>query len=77
MAHIRNNPYLNALQVKYAYAMTCHKAQGGQWKHVFVEMGYLPEKTPDTEYLRWLYTALTRSTTKVFLINFVEEFFEG
>ncbi len=77
MAHIRNNPYLNALQVKYAYAMTCHKAQGGQWKHVFVEMGYLPEKTPDTEYLRWLYTALTRSTTKVFLMNFVEEFFEG
>ncbi len=76
MAHIRNNPYLNALQVKYAYAMTCHKAQGGQWKNVFVEMGYLPDNKPDTEYLRWLYTALTRSTKKVFLMNFAEEFFE-
>lgn len=76
MAHIRSNPCLNALQVKYAYAMTCHKAQGGQWKHVFVEMGYLPDKKPDTEYLRWLYTALTRSTKKVFLMNFVEEFFK-
>ncbi len=76
MAHIRNNPHLNALQVKYAYAMTCHKAQGGQWQHVFVEMGYLPDKKPDTEYLRWLYTALTRSTKKVFLMNFVDEFFE-
>ncbi len=77
MAHIRNNPYLNALQVKYAYAMTCHKAQGGQWKHVFVEMGYLPKKKPDKEYIRWLYTAITRATDKVFLLNFVDEFFES
>lgn len=77
MAHIRNNAYLNALQVKYAYAMTCHKAQGGQWENVFIEMGYLPDKKPDTEYLRWLYTALTRSTKKVFLMNFVNDFFEG
>ncbi len=77
MAHIRNNPYLNALQVKYAYAMTCHKAQGGQWKHVFVEMGYIPGKKPDTEYLRWLYTALTRGTEKLFLLNFNDDFFEN
>lgn len=75
MAHIKNNPYLNALQVKYAYAMTCHKAQGGQWEHVFVEMGYIPGNKPDIEYLRWLYTALTRGTGKVFLMNFSKDFF--
>ncbi len=75
MAAIRNNPYLHALQVKYAYAMTCHKAQGGQWKHVFVEMGILRDKTPDTEYIRWLYTAITRATKKVFLLNFTDDFF--
>lgn len=73
---IRKNPYLNALQVKYAYAMTCHKAQGGQWSYVFVEMGYLPGKTPDYEYLRWLYTAVTRATGKLFLFNFHDDFFE-
>lgn len=77
LAHIRNNPYLNALQVKYAYAMTCHKTQGGQWRHVFVEMGYLPSKKPDIEYLRWLYTAITRGTEKVFLMNFTGDFFEN
>jgi exodeoxyribonuclease V len=76
MANIRKSPFLNALQVKYAYAITCHKAQGGQWKHVFVEMGYLPEKKPDTEYLRWLYTAITRGTDKVFLLNFNDDFFD-
>lgn len=75
VANIRKNPHLNALQVKFAYAMTCHKAQGGQWKNVFVEMGYLPDKKPDTEYLRWLYTAITRGTEKVFLLNFIDDFF--
>lgn len=75
MSAIRNSPYLNALQVKYAYAMTCHKAQGGQWENVFVEMGYLPDKKPDIEYLRWLYTAFTRGTKKVFLLNFADDFF--
>ncbi len=74
-ANIRKDPYLNALQVKFAYAMTCHKAQGGQWQHVFVEMGYLPDKTPDKEYLRWLYTAMTRATSKLFLLNFTDDFF--
>lgn len=72
---IRRNPWLNALQVKYAYAMTCHKAQGGQWMHVFVEMGYLRDKTPDKEYLRWLYTAMTRATKKLFFLNFTDDFF--
>ncbi len=76
IAQIKNSPHLNALQVKYAYAMTCHKAQGGQWKNVFVEMGYIPDKKPDTEYLRWLYTAITRSTGNVFLLNFSDDFFE-
>ncbi len=75
LAKIKKDPYLNALQVKFAYAMTCHKAQGGQWKHVFIEMGYLPGNEPDTGYLRWLYTALTRATSKVYLLNFSEEFF--
>ncbi len=75
LTSIRNNPHLNALQVKYAYAMTCHKAQGGQWKHVFVEMGYLRNKSPDEEYMRWLYTALTRATDKLFLLNFTDDFF--
>ena len=72
---IRNNPHFNALQVKFAYAMTCHKAQGGQWENVFVEMGFIPGKMPDTEYLRWLYTAFTRATKKLFLLNFTDEFF--
>lgn len=73
---IRNDKYLNALQVKYAYAMTCHKAQGGQWENVFVEMGYLPDSKPDTEYIRWLYTAITRATDRLFLLNFTDDFFQ-
>ena len=76
LSKIRENPYLQALQVKFAYALTCHKSQGGQWKHVFIDMGYIPDSTPDTGYLRWLYTAITRSTDKVFLINFRDDFFE-
>jgi exodeoxyribonuclease V len=73
---IRNNPYFNALQVKYAYALTCHKAQGGQWKAVFIDHGYLIENMLDNEYYRWLYTAFTRSVEKLFLINFRPEFFK-
>ncbi len=76
MAKIKKNPYLNALQVKFAYALTCHKAQGGQWENVFVEMGYIPDKNPDTEYYRWLYTALTRATSKLYLMGFSDEFFQ-
>lgn len=74
---IKENPYFNALQVKYAYALTCHKAQGGQWKAVFIDHGYLTEDMLDTEYYRWLYTAFTRPTEKLFLVNFDKGFFEG
>jgi hypothetical protein len=73
---IRKDPYFNALHVKYAYAITCHKTQGGQWPVVFVDQGYLTEDMLNTEYLRWLYTAFTRATQKVFLLNFKPEFFE-
>lgn len=68
------DPYFNAVQVKFAYAVTCHKAQGGQWKAVFIDHGF-PVETPDAEYLRWLYTALTRSTERVYLVNFPEKYF--
>ena len=73
---IKTDPYFNALQVKFAYAITCHKAQGGQWKNVFIEQGYLPDNTVDKEYLRWLYTALTRAVDKVYLIGFKSNFYK-
>jgi len=76
MAGIRINPYFNALQVKHASALTCHKTQGGQWDAVFIEKGFLKDEMIDNEYLRWLYTAVTRATKKLFLINFEERFFE-
>ncbi len=72
---IKNDPYLNAVQVKFAYSLTCHKTQGGQWRHVLVDQGYLTEENLDKEYLRWLYTAITRSTSNVYLINFEEKLF--
>ena len=67
---LKNNEYFNALQIKFAYAVTCHKSQGGQWKNVFIDNGYLTDDMLDREYLRWLYTALTRATQKVYLVNF-------
>ncbi len=73
MEQLRKNPYFNALQVKYAYAVTCHKAQGGQWMNVFIDQGYIPQESQGRDYLRWLYTALTRSTSKVYLVNWPEE----
>jgi exodeoxyribonuclease V len=73
---IKENPYFNALQVKYAYALTCHKAQGGQWKAVFVDHGYLVENMLDLDFYRWLYTAFTRPVEKLFLVNFNKRFFE-
>jgi exodeoxyribonuclease-5 len=73
---IKENPYFNALQVKFAYAVTCHKAQGGQWKAVFVDQGYVTEEMLNIEFLRWLYTALTRPTERLYLVNFNKEFFE-
>jgi exodeoxyribonuclease-5 len=73
---IKANPYFNALQVKFSYAVTCHKAQGGQWKAVFVDQGYITEEMLNIEFLRWLYTALTRPTERLYLVNFNKEFFE-
>lgn len=72
---IQNDEYLNALQIKFAYALTCHKSQGGQWKAVFIDQGIRQETTDDVEHVRWLYTALTRAEREVFLINFDKQFF--
>ena len=69
---VKNSPFFNALQIKFAYALTCHKTQGGQWKSVFIDQGYLRDDMIDKEYLRWLYTATTRATKKLQLINFNE-----
>ena len=74
---VKNNPFFNALQVKFAYAVTCHKAQGGQWKSVFVDHGYFADHQVDIEFLRWLYTALTRTTDKLYLVNFNKRFFNN
>jgi exodeoxyribonuclease-5 len=67
---VKEDPFFNALQVKYAYAITCHKAQGGQWKAVFIDQGYVQTERIDMEYLRWLYTAITRSTQELYFVNF-------
>ena len=72
---LKDDPYVNALQVKYAYAVTCHKAQGGQWPTVFVDQGYVTEEMIDAEYVRWLYTAVTRASEKLYLLNFHPRFF--
>lgn len=72
---VRNNPYFNALQIKFSYAVTCHKAQGGQWERVFIDQGMFNRNEISIDYLRWFYTALTRSTDKVYLVNFSEDFF--
>jgi exodeoxyribonuclease-5 len=84
-AHIRNkrdrykkmrqDEHLNALLVRMAYAVTCHKAQGGQWKHVYVDMGPLAKEQIDTNFMRWLYTAVTRATDKLYLVQFKDDFF--
>jgi exodeoxyribonuclease V len=73
---VRDNPYFNALQVKFAYAVTCHKAQGGQWERVFIDQGMFNRNEITIDYLRWFYTALTRSTDRVYLVNFNEDFFD-
>ena len=72
---MKSDPYLNALQVKYAYAITCHKAQGGQWETVFVDPGFIPDDGYNKDYMRWLYTALTRAQRKAYLISIPERFF--
>ena len=66
---LREDPYYNALQIKYAYAVTCHKAQGGQWAHVYVDQGYMTDEMLTPDYIHWLYTAFTRATEKLFLVN--------
>jgi len=72
---VRNDEFYNALQVKFGYAVTCHKAQGGQWKNVFIDQGFIREDMVNIEYLRWLYTAITRATSKLYLVNFSDKFF--
>lgn len=72
---VRNDPYFNAMQVKFAYAITCHKAQGGQWERVFIDQGMFNRQEPTLDYLRWLYTALTRATDRLYLVNFLPSFF--
>ena len=72
---IKEDEFFNALQIKFAYAITCHKSQGGQWENVFIDLGYFTEDMLDKSYLRWLYTALTRASKKLYLINFKNEFF--
>lgn len=73
---VRNDPYYNALQIKFAYAVTCHKSQGGQWERVFIDQGMFNRQEPTIDYLRWFYTALTRATDKVYLVNFPDSFFK-
>ena len=77
MKAVKEDPYFNALQVKYAYAVTCHKAQGGQWKHVYVDQGPMSEEQLTPDYFRWLYTALTRATERVYLVNWPLQQIDG
>ena len=73
---VKKNKFFNALQVKFSYAITCHKSQGGQWKTIFIEQPYLPDG-PSKEYYRWLYTAITRAQEKLYLIGFNDDYFEN
>ncbi|WP_251623735.1 ATP-dependent DNA helicase [Odoribacter lunatus] len=74
---VRENEYYNALQVKFGYAVTCHKAQGGQWDAVFIDQGWLPDEMLNDEYWRWLYTAVTRARKRIYFVGFREKFFGG
>ena len=74
---IKKNPFFNALQIKFAYSITCHKAQGGQWENVFIDPGYFTKNMLDKAFLRWLFSAITRATKKLYLINFSNDFFES
>jgi len=76
LRELRLNPYYNALQIKFSYALTCHKTQGGQWNTVIIDQGFIPpDMAIDRDYLRWLYTAFTRATERVYLLNFEQRFF--
>lgn len=69
MKALRSDPYYNAIQIKYAYAVTCHKAQGGQWAHVYLDQGYMTDEMLTPDYIHWLYTAFTRATEQLYLVN--------
>ena len=73
---VKNDPFFNALQTKYGYAVTCHKAQGGEWKNVFLDLGYIQKSYMGENFYRWLYTSITRSTQKLYLVNLPDEFIE-
>ena len=73
MKKMKEDPYVNALQIKYAYAVTCHKAQGGQWSQVFIDQGYITEEMMGLDYYRWLYTAFTRATDNIYLVNWQQD----
>ena len=70
---LKNDRYYNALQVKFAYAVTCHKAQGGQWAHIYLDQGYMTDDMLTPDYIHWLYTAFTRATEKLYLVNWPKE----
>lgn len=71
---VKENPYFNALQAKYGYAVTCHKAQGGEWKNVFLDLGYIDQSYMDDNFYRWLYTSITRSSEMLYLVNLPDDF---
>ena len=73
MAKLKQDDYFNALQIKFAYAVTCHKAQGGQWAHIYLDQGYMGENMLTPDYIHWLYTAVTRATEKLYLVNWPKE----
>lgn len=73
---VKENPYFNALQVKYGYAVTCHKAQGGEWKNVILDLGFIQESYMGDNFYRWLYTSITRSSRKLYLVNLPDDFVE-
>ena len=77
LQRLKVDPWFNALQVKYAYAVTCHKAQGGQWRNAFIDMGYIDPSALSLDFYRWLYTAITRATEKVYFVNIAPHFVEG
>ncbi len=70
---VRKDEWINALQVRYAYAITCHKAQGGQWDAVFVDLGYVSEDATSKQIAQWMYTAMTRARKKVYLVNYEDK----
>ena len=71
---MKEAPHSNVTQVKYAYAITCHKAQGGQWMNVFLDIGYITEEMLGEDFYRWLYTAMTRATHRLYLVNLPDQF---